>query len=189
MLRWSGIWEENGGRRKDDKSNHLCCCYRAGQRRSCTRERGRWRGIQQGWWRTVEKTSAPPSMPFLLKCFTQYCWLLWISKLVTFNASLRMTLCLLNSLQILLSSVSIVVLSAAVALLSQPSGTPVPLHQSERATVAKSSLIGRRWLNLLSCGSDESSPRKQGLMSGGSWWFDHNKIKRGREHDISSMNH
>ena len=92
--------------------------------------------------------------------------LLWMSKLVTFNASLRMTLCLLNSLQILLSSVSIVVLSAAVALLSQPSGTPVPLHQSERATVAKSSLIGRRWLNLLSCGSDESSPRKQVAFGG-----------------------
>ena len=67
-----------------------------------------------------------------------------MSKLVTFNASLRMTLCLLDSLQILLSSVSIVVLSAAVALLSQPSGPRVPLHQSERATVAKSSLIGRR---------------------------------------------
>ena len=148
---------------EDDITNHRCCWCRAGRHQNYRRVEGSWR---EWWGRETwmkDKTPALLPLPFFLKT------LIWCNCNCQLTCLLRLVLHSWHTHNPFLfwapENSSVLrqhsgVIRAAVALLSQPSGTPAALHQWEWATVANLSLIGWSWLKGFSCVSGESSRRK-----------------------------
>ena len=143
---------------EDDMTYHQCCWYRAGRLQNC-------RMVQAGgWWAggrgMTDKTPALLPLPFLLKSLTRCIWHIFQDCISTASWHTQNPFLFWSPLKSSLLRQHSSVIRAAVALLSQPSGPPAALDQSERATVANLSLIGWRWLKGFSCVSDESPRRK-----------------------------